>query len=101
MSVTVVNPQDKYRVSDSHEKTRAAAAPRKPKNGAVSSPLNVDDICGRAMSQNNAGRSTEDDDCGEDSRKYGPSAEQIRDALAERVYSLSSAALSFARSPVG
>lgn len=23
-----------------HEKTRAAAAPRKPKNGAVSSPLN-------------------------------------------------------------
>lgn len=26
------------------EKTRAAAAPRKPKNGAVSSPLNVDDI---------------------------------------------------------
>jgi hypothetical protein len=24
------------------EKTRAAAAPRKPKNGAVSSPLNVD-----------------------------------------------------------
>lgn len=25
------------------EKTRAAAAPRKPKNGAVSSPLNVDD----------------------------------------------------------
>jgi len=27
-----------------HEKTRAAAAPRKPKNGAVSSPLNTDDI---------------------------------------------------------
>ena len=26
------------------EKTRAAAAPRKPKKGAVSSPLNVDDI---------------------------------------------------------
>lgn len=26
------------------EKTRAAAAPRKPKNGAVSSPLNLDDI---------------------------------------------------------
>lgn len=25
-----------------HEKTRAAAAPRKPKNGAVSSPLKVD-----------------------------------------------------------
>lgn len=28
------------------ENTRAAAAPRKPKNGAVSSPLNVDDIFG-------------------------------------------------------
>lgn len=28
----------------SQEKTRAAAAPRKPKKGAVSSPLNVDDI---------------------------------------------------------
>ena len=27
-----------------HEKTRAAAAPRKPKKGAVSSPLNADDI---------------------------------------------------------
>jgi hypothetical protein len=27
-----------------HEKTRAAAAPRKPKKGAVSSPLNTDDI---------------------------------------------------------
>jgi hypothetical protein len=27
-----------------HEKTSAAAAPRKPKKGAVSSPLNVDDI---------------------------------------------------------
>jgi hypothetical protein len=27
-----------------HEKTSAAAAPRKPKNGAVSSPLNIDDI---------------------------------------------------------
>lgn len=26
------------------EKTRAAAAPRKPKKGAVSSPLKVDDI---------------------------------------------------------
>lgn len=26
------------------EKTRAAAAPRKPKKGAVSSPLNADDI---------------------------------------------------------
>lgn len=26
------------------EKTRAAAAPRKPKNGAVSSPLNTEDI---------------------------------------------------------
>ena len=25
-----------------HEKTRAAAAPRKPKNGAVSSPLNTE-----------------------------------------------------------
>jgi hypothetical protein len=25
-----------------HEKTSAAAAPRKPKNGAVSSPLNID-----------------------------------------------------------
>ena len=25
-----------------HEKTRAAAAPRKPKKGAVSSPLKVD-----------------------------------------------------------
>jgi hypothetical protein len=29
---------------DEHEKTRAAAAPRKPKKGAVSSPLNTDDI---------------------------------------------------------
>jgi hypothetical protein len=27
-----------------HEKTSAAAAPRKPKKGAVSSPLNTDDI---------------------------------------------------------
>jgi hypothetical protein len=27
-----------------HEKTRAEAAPRKPKKGAVSSPLNTDDI---------------------------------------------------------
>ena len=27
-----------------HEKTSAAAAPRKPKKGAVSSPLNADDI---------------------------------------------------------
>lgn len=27
-----------------HEKTRAAAAPRKPKKGAVSSPLNVEDM---------------------------------------------------------
>jgi len=26
------------------EKTRAAAAPRKPKNGAVSSPENVEDM---------------------------------------------------------
>ena len=26
-----------------HEKTRAAAAPRKPKNGAVSSPLNTEE----------------------------------------------------------
>jgi hypothetical protein len=29
------------------EKTRAAAAPRKPKNGAVSSPLNAEDIFSR------------------------------------------------------
>lgn len=29
------------------EKTRAAAAPRKPKKGAVSSPLKVDDIFDR------------------------------------------------------
>lgn len=27
-----------------HEKTRAAAAPRKPKKGAVSSPLKAEDI---------------------------------------------------------
>jgi hypothetical protein len=31
-------------VGNEHEKTRAAAAPRKPKKGAVSSPLNTDDI---------------------------------------------------------
>jgi len=29
---------------NAHEKMRAAAAPRKPKKGAVSSPLNADDI---------------------------------------------------------
>ena len=32
------------KLTDLHEKTRAAAAPRNPKNGAVSSPLNVEDI---------------------------------------------------------
>lgn len=36
--------KDKGKVANSHEKTSAAAAPRKPKNGAVSSPLKVEDI---------------------------------------------------------
>lgn len=37
--------RDRSKVTSTvQEKTRAAAAPRKPKNGAVSSPLNVDDI---------------------------------------------------------
>ena len=34
---------DRFQIAkDLQEKTRAAAAPRKPKKGAVSSPLNVD-----------------------------------------------------------
>jgi hypothetical protein len=37
-----------------HEKTRAAAAPRKPKKGAVSSPLNVDDILAGDLSFSSA-----------------------------------------------
>lgn len=32
------------RIDNIHEKTKAAAAPRKPKKGAVSSPLNAVDI---------------------------------------------------------
>lgn len=39
-----IRAQNRNDVLYLHEKTRAAAAPRKLKNGAVSSPLNADDI---------------------------------------------------------